>query len=281
MRDERSRGIRALTRPLSVSEEPERLFVDVVCTTPAGLDVFNVVAGSIIELVHAGTDPPDAVRTTLGRWRRFWGVVPESGLTDEEVRGLFGELWFLDVWLLPRGHEQLRHWVGPWGARHDFQWAHLAIEVKATVSVRGHVHRINGIDQLEPPNGGDLQVFSLRIREEATASNSITTLIDRISSDLADESELMDLFETRLAQAGYSPLHADRYRELRFRIVNERLYRVAAGFPRLSLSSFVGGLPTGIEEIQYDVDLDVCPQLLVASSPADLVLPPGEGRAES
>ncbi|HEX8083351.1 MAG TPA: PD-(D/E)XK motif protein [Solirubrobacteraceae bacterium] len=271
--DERSRGLRVLTRALSVQGQRERHFVDVMCTAVSGQEVFNLVSTAILEAVERGVDPPDAVRGTLARWRRFWGAAPTGGLTGEEIRGLFGELWFLAVWLLPHGHDQVAHWLGPTGARHDFGWPGLALEAKATTSVRGHVHRINGVDQLDPPADGRLLVFSLRMREEPTASNALVSLIETITTALGDDSEALDAFESRLAQTGYSPLLDDHYAEVRFRIVNERLYEVADGFPRLSEASFAGGLPAGVERVEYEVNLDACPQLIVASSPAEFAAP--------
>jgi|HubBroStandDraft_4_1064222.scaffolds.fasta_scaffold01251_10 hypothetical protein len=269
VRDERSRGIRAMTRPLAVADEEERPFIDVVSTNVGGHDVFNVVASSVLDAVRAGGDPAEAVSTTLSRWRRFWGSVPPSGLTPEQLSGLFGELWFLAVWLLPHGLDGLRHWMGPLGARHDFQWPKLAIEVKATASIHGHFHRINGIDQLEIPLEGVLQLFSLRLREEATASNSVVSLISRIETVLASEPAMLDEFETRLSQAGYSPLDRERYAEMRYRVINERLYSVADGFPRLTPASFPTGVPVGVERIEYEINLDACPQLLLHDSPDD------------
>src|SRR5947209_1506579 len=230
--DDRSRGIRALTRPLSVRGQPERHFVDVLCTAVSGQEVFNIVATAILDQLEQGAAAPEAVRNTLARWRRFWSAGPAGGLSGGEIRGLFGELWFLAVWLLPHGHEQIAHWLGPTGTRHDFQWSRLAVEAKATTSVRGHVHRINGIDQLDPPSEGRLLVFSLRIREEATASNTLLSLIETITAALGEDSEALDGFEARLTQTGYSPLEAERYAETRFRVINERLYEVAEGFPR-------------------------------------------------
>jgi hypothetical protein len=47
--DERSRGIRAATRPLSVQQQPERRFIDVVCTAISGQDVFNLVGTTIVD----------------------------------------------------------------------------------------------------------------------------------------------------------------------------------------------------------------------------------------
>jgi Putative PD-(D/E)XK family member, (DUF4420) len=271
--DDHSRGIRALTRPLSVQGQPERRFVDVICTAVSGQDVFNLVATAILGQVEQGSSAPDAVHSTLARWRRFWGAAPVGGLTSEEIRGLFGELWFLAVWLLPHGVDQVAHWLGPTGTRHDFQWPGLALEAKATTSIRGHVHRINGIDQLDPPADGRLLVFSLRMREEATASNTLVSLVETITTALRDESDALDRFETRLAQGGYSPLEAERYTEIRFRVINERLYEVADDFPRLTESSFANGLPNGIERVEYEVDLDVCPDLIVAAAPAEFAPP--------
>jgi hypothetical protein len=271
--DERSRGIRAITRPLSVQGQPERQFIDVLCAVGGGQDVFNLVATAIVEQVAQGGDTRDAVQNTLSRWRHFWGASPESGLTAQEVRGLFGELWFLAVWLLPHGHDQLRHWLGPTGARHDFQWSALAVEAKATTSVRGHVHRINGLDQLDTPADGRLCLFSLRLREEATASNTLVSLIDRITAELGDDTDALDGFETRLMQTGYSPTQADLYAELRFRVINERLYEVTDDFPRLSAASFPYGLPSGIERVEYEINLDACPDVMIASSPSELAPP--------
>jgi len=271
--DDRSRGIRALTRQLTVQAQPERHFIDVVCALPPGWDVFNLVASTIVEQIERGLAASDAVRQTLARWRRFWGATPTPGLTEEEVRGLFGELWFLAVWLLPHGHDQVGHWLGPTGARHDFAWPGLALEAKATTSVRGHLHRINGLDQLDPPAQGRLQVFSLRMREESTASNTLPSLVETITTALGDDGEALDAFESRLAQAGYSPMEAERHADARFRVVNERLYDVGEGFPRLSLESFVAGVPSGVERVEYEVNLDACPQLIVASSPSDFSPP--------
>ena len=78
--DERSRGIRALTRPLSVQGQPERHFVDVLCTAVSGQEVFNLVATAILGQVDQGAAAPEAVRNTLARWRRFWGAAPAGGL---------------------------------------------------------------------------------------------------------------------------------------------------------------------------------------------------------
>lgn len=277
--DERSRGIRALTRPLSVQGQPERTFVDVLCTAISGQEVFNLVASAIVDQIEHGAAASEAVHATLARWRRFWGAAPIGGLTGQEIRGLFGELWFLAVWLLPHGHDQLGHWLGPTGTRHDFQWPQLAVEAKATTSTRGHVHRINGLDQLDPPANGRLLLFSLRMREEATASNTLVSLIDTITSALGEDGDALDRFESRLVMAGYSSLETDRYAEVRFRVINERLYEVRDSFPKLTTASFVDGLPDGVEHVDYEINLDASPDAIIADSPSGFA-PPTSPAAE-
>jgi hypothetical protein len=268
--DDHSRGIQVVAHKLSVEQRPDALFLDVRCADITGREMFRLVADDIIEAVKQGAPPREAVESTLARWRRFWANVPPTGLSPDQVRGMFGELWFLHVWLLPTSKGHVRHWVGPTGGRHDFQWPELAVESKATIAVRGHVHRINGLEQLEAPGPGTLFFFSLRLREEASATNSLVTLVERITAELKGDSALLDKFEELLARGGYSPAHADRYRGMTFRVIDERVYRVSQGFPRITPASFAGGPPAGVERIDYEINLEVCAPLLVARRPSEL-----------
>lgn len=268
--DDSSRGLRVNAHPLSVEGRPLAPFIDVISTDPAGREMFRLVTEEIVEAVRSGMPPPEAVPATLARWRRFWAGVPEAGLTADQVRGLFGELWFLLGWLLPRDLAHIDHWRGPEGARNDFQWTGRAVESKTTNSVRGHIHRINGIDQLVPPEGGILYVFSLRVRDEPTSNNSLVTLVERVRHELGENAALLDRLDIGLARAGYSPAHADRYRGMRFHVIDERLYRVGEGFPRLTPTSFITGVPSGVERIDYEVNLGVADALCVARSPGEM-----------
>jgi hypothetical protein len=247
--------------------------VDVCCVDPDGFVAFDLLATQIREASDAGAAAVDAVGVTVARWRRFWGAGPPEGLRPEEIRGLFGELWFLLVWLLPHGSREVERWAGPAGARDDFQWPAFSIEAKTTTSIRGHIHRINGVDQLDPPTDGRLLLFSLRLREEPAATNSLVTLVTSIGERLGADPARLDLFEERLAAAGYSPAHAERSAEVRFRVVSERLYRVEGDFPRLSPSLFVNGIPRGVETVDYEINLEGFPGLIAASD-ADHFAPP-------
>lgn len=265
--DEKSRGLAVMERYLELEGHKGRLFIDARCGDRRSNEAFDAVIADIARRLSAGDDPEMATRTTLLRWRRFWGGGPTEGLSAEQVRGLFAELWFLARWLLPVDSAHSRHWSGPAGARHDFQWSSVSVEVKATKSARGHIHKINGLDQLCPPDDGSLFLFSLRLREEQGGKYTLPDIIDEIGELLQSDPEGLDFIHEGLARLGYSPLHASRYREIRFWVAEPGLFSVDQGFPRLTAASFVGGLPAGVERVEYEVNLSVCPELCVASTP--------------
>lgn len=49
-------------------------------------------------MLKDGTRPVQCVRAVLSKWRMFWGSPPGNWPTaEEEIRGLFGELWSILV----------------------------------------------------------------------------------------------------------------------------------------------------------------------------------------
>lgn len=268
--DDLSRGLTVSTRSLVVEGTPEALYIDLHCEDTSGRDAFNLIAGEIADLVdQSALTPVEAVRRVLTRWRHFWGRTPDTGLTREELTGLFGELWFLLNWLMPhRGVAAVGTWIGSAGARHDFQWPGGGVEVKTTTSTRGDIHRINGIDQLDEPDDGRLLFFSLRVREEPASSNSVPSIIESCQNRLSTDPEAVAALHAKLAQRGYTPIQADAYGEMRFRIAGEALFAVRDSFPRIIRSSFSDGSPpAGIEHIDYEINLAGYEHLRIATRP--------------
>jgi hypothetical protein len=272
LRDTQSRGLSVATRELVVRGEPAARYLDIQCMDAAGHDAFDLIGGELAtELSRAGSSPAESARRVLARWRRFWGQLPRPLLTREEQLGLFAELWFLFVWLSPAVGlaEAVRRWRGPFAARHDFEWPGKSVEVKATTSSRGRIHRINGIEQLLPPEDGGLFFFSLYLREEAGATNTLPSLIISITQQLDPDAETLSRFETALAQTGYSPAHDEEYSKMHMRVAEEGLYAVRDNFPRLTPQQFPAGVPAGIERVDYEINLNTFDHLQIARIPGD------------
>lgn len=256
--DSQSRGLRVVTRELSVPGHSPGRYLDVSCHDPSGHDAFQVIGGELADRLVLNQDSPAVdMAKVLAKWRRFWGQQPRDMLTQQEQLGLLAEIWFLHVWLVPRigASAAVDRWRGPLGARHDFEWPHCSVEVKATTSTRGLVHRINGIEQLVPPQEGRLLLFSLRLREEGGAANSLTSIVRACEAALAGNDEALSLFSSRAAAAGYSPTHDEEYSRACYRIVDEALFSVQGEFPRLIPESVLGGLPHGVEHVEYEINL--------------------------
>jgi hypothetical protein len=270
LRDARSRGLKVTTEDLIVRGQPEARYLDLRCDDATGHLAFDLIGGEIATgLAEELTEPAQIISRVLAKWRRFWGQLPLPLLSREELLGLFAELWFLSTWLAPRvgGTQAVQRWRGPFGSRHDFEWPRLSVEVKATTSTRGRIHHINGLDQLEPPENGELFLFSLRISEEAGAGNTLPSVATACRAELSSDIEAMGQFEAALAQAGYSPVHDEEYAKIHLRVVEEGLFAVKGGFPMVLKSTFPNGIPSGVEHVEYDVNLNGCGSMLVATRP--------------
>jgi hypothetical protein len=269
--DRSTRGLTVTSREMVVNNGTAGIvYIDIECNDPAGHEGFDIVGRQIAELLKTeGLSRSEAVSRILARWRYFWGRLPKNVLNKEEIIGLFAELWFLRYWLLPYSEtvSALRSWNGPHGARHDFEMPRVSVEVKGTVSVRGRRHWINGIDQLSPPMSGQLFLFSLKIREEGGAIITLPELVKSITQYISEEPDAMEIFENSLSLTGYSPVHEDEYGKMHFRVVDQLLFEVRDTFPRLTADTLHGGIPHGIETIEYEINLDGYDNLIISDKP--------------
>ena len=265
--DARSRGLICRTRELVVHGGSPSRYLDIECKDAGGHAIFDVLAVDLAaELAKPDARPVDSVGRVLGRWRRFWSHPYLSLLTREQQFGLFAELWFLNIWLLPRvgPFESVSRWHGPTGALHDFSWKRTAVEVKATMSSRGRIFRINGLDQLIPPTDGHLALLGMRLQEDSGATNSLPALVSHVRTALSSNPEALDHFETSLALTGYSIAHEPEYDKLRVIVREERLFLVSGDFPRLTPTELSPGISPAIERIEYEINLNLFDHLSIA-----------------
>jgi hypothetical protein len=260
-----TRGLTATLTELAIEQESPSAYLDLLCDEPDLRGVFAIFAAHVIESAERAVEPIAGARAALAQWRWFWAV-DQAGLGPDQAAGLLGELWFLYRWVDTTS--ALGHWHGPEGDRHDFIWSDLSVEVKTirSQSDKAPTHRITSLDQLDDPESGSLYLFSLQLATDPLAANTLPRLIELVEERIAGETELVARFHDLLSQAKYSPVHADRY-SATYRVVSETLYRVQADFPRLTRSSFVNGLPPGVGDVDYTLDLAACATWLIAERP--------------
>lgn len=263
-----TRGLRVTVARHQVLGGDPADYLDLVCLSNEMTMTFTAVAADIG--AEAGPAIPEhrlsAVVSALGRWQWFWGIEADR-LSEQDALGLFAELWFLLRWE-GGGETAVDAWTASAGSRHDFQWPKRSIEVKATGrrADGAVVHRIQHLDQLADPEEGILYLFSLRVVRDELARNTLPSLIDRVTEGLRGNARAKEGFARKLGLRGYSPAFR-RHHETPYRILGEHMYSVGPGFPRLTLDSFATGLPAGIGNVSYVLDMAACDAWLVATGP--------------
>lgn len=268
--DDSIRGLKVATERLEICGEQSRRYVSLLCGDPGAYDLFDVVGAELVTAVgNMPKKPRDAARLVINRWKRFWSAAPRSVLDDGEIAGLFGELWFIHVWLGPSVgvRTAVKAWRGPFGSRHDFESKAMSVEVKTTTARDHRTHLINGIDQLAGPENGPLLFFSLAILPEGGATNSLVVLIDAIRATLQTDPELADVFDNALSRTGYSEAFRSYYAERTFRVTGGLLFETGGSFPRLTRDELgLSGLLPGVSDVSYSITLDSLQALAIADN---------------
>lgn len=266
-----SRGISVQTVEMTVNQDSgNELFVEVACHDPSGYAALDIVTCELVAALADGASIGRSrlVQSVLAKWQRFWSGVPRNLMSKEAQLGLFGELYFLSKWLLPSTgvHQSVAMWRGPMGARNDFETVGLSVEVKTSGRVDGS-HVVNGLEQLLDSKDCALLLFSLIVREEASATESMPMLVRELRESMSQEHSALVLFESALLAAGYEDAHEAEYEKVRLRVRGQALYRVTGDFPRLTPSFLRGGVPAGISNVTYELRLDAAGAWLLSESP--------------
>lgn len=218
-------------------------------------DLFDSLCLSLISVLKDVEDSAVGLSVTLAhlkRWKAFLSGRKAKILTPEEVRGLFGELHFLEVLLEEREIDQnkiLSAWVGPEDSHQDYILSNTAIEIKTLSGKERNSVRISSEDQLEGlADRLYLKIFRLGEHPDDQDACSLNNQVKTIENLLTD-TDAIESFTRKLSSVGYLPL--EDYDDPNFMILSETTYLVSDDFPRLIRSA----LPEGVLKVGYDLAL--------------------------
>lgn len=218
-------------------------------------DLFLGLCETLIASLAPVTDSQVALAVALAhlkRWKAFLAGRKARMLSDEEVRGLFAELYVLRA-LYQRTLPQraaVDAWCGADAAHQDFIFGNTAVEVKSLSGRERSTVRISSEDQLEGLTD-NLFLMTVRLSDlpDAEQARSLNDLVALIEQELT-VAEALEQFSDKIAGCGYAPL-AD-YDAPRFLVSSTQAYRVTEEFPRLIRSQ----LPQGLARVSYDIQLE-------------------------
>lgn len=252
MEDRKSEGVKIISHEL-MDQKTLRKFIDIACLMN---NLYTLFSYFLIELLNQIEKNPKEINKTclvvLSQWRNFFHGNRNILLSEKQLAGLFGELWFLKK-LVQINPNVLEYWTGPEASRFDFDTLKIALEIKTTLNKKGRFFKISGIDQLDCPPDKKLYLAALKIEKIANGI-SIPELVLSILNIIPNKAE----FLSKLCNIGYDYYNQTNYENIKFNIINneERIYYVDDDFPKITPKSFVGdNLPNKIISLKYEIDL--------------------------
>ena len=252
----RLRGLRVEAQTTE-DQSGERLVIRL--TDGEQREVFHRFCMDIVDATRASRTEDEAVERFLfrtWRWHRLLRGGGDARLSQEEQKGLIGELCVLERHLIPAigPADAVPAWTGPVGAPKDFQVGRIGIEAK-THSPHVSSVRISSAEQLDTAGTARLFLHVVEVSEAAgdPASVTITDVASRVRDTIAslDISATIQ-FEERLNATGFD--WHDDYSDNPLLIGDISLYEVLEEFPRIAPPMF---LP-GVEDVQYSITLSRC-----------------------
>lgn len=250
-----STSLYGITVDLRNSDEAQRQRLVLSLARHVDRDLFLGLCETLIASLAMVTDSEVALAVSLAhlkRWKVFLAGRKAKRLSEDEVRGLFAELYVLRR-LYQRALSPaaaVDAWCGPDASHQDFNYGNTAVEVKSLSGRERNTVRISSEDQLE---GSTEKLFLITIRlsdlPEAERALSLNEIVRLIEGEL-NISEALEQFSAKIVACGYLPV--TDYDQPRFIVSGTQSYWVKRGFPRLIRSE----LPDGLARVSYEIRLE-------------------------
>lgn len=228
-------------------------------------EVFHLLCRDILDASARAPDPARSIAAVLRRldhWQAMLATGRANELTEQEVRGLVGELTVLDRLCVHLGIEgAIQAWVAPDDHPQDFALPLGVIEVKSRLSGSRQTATISSLEQLETTDQPLLLIaVECAPDDQAPSLNaSAGVLLERAAAAGGGWKDRLDL---ALLRRGYE--HSPRYDSQRYRVSDIRAFAVGPTFPRLTRST----TDMRIRSATYCLDMSSLAEFEVDALPA-------------
>lgn len=221
---------------------------------PARMNYYSL-CNDLIETICNCKTEKDAVVALSNRyrnWKRLFQGAAKK-MSEEEYKGLFGELYFLLKKMIPTYEidKAIRAWGGPKKTAKDFAIDESWYEIKTTSSSSSEV-MISSITQLDADNEGYLVVVKIeRMSDEYyDGQSTVGEIVNAIMLQIS-ENGLKDIFIDKLVSYGYD-MEESESENGHYKVNVVKAYKVVEGFPRITSKS-IGN--QAITKVTYAISL--------------------------
>ena len=227
-------------------------------------DIFSVLCEDLMNSISTITDEAKLVKSLLNRyekWKSLFDKTLLEGLSSEEQRGLFGELYFIRK-LLENNFsaiDVINSWVGQEKQIKDFQSGRWAVEIKTSSGNNHQRVHINNERQLDTSDLDNLLLFHLSLNATQRTGENLNQIVDLISAQLALDFVALNRYKSKLLEGGYFQHHKSLYENVGYHIRQETFYKVENGFPRIEESD----IRAGVGDVKYTIILSQCSSFIL------------------
>ncbi len=230
-------------------------------------DIFSVLCEDLILNVSSITNQIQLFKMLLNRfekWKSLFDKLNSAGLTPQEQRGLFGELYFLRKFLNTNDDysECINSWTGPSKEIRDFQIGNNALEVKTTHGNNHQKIHISSERQLDLSNLQNLFLYHISLDVRHQDGESLNQIVDSISELLINDYIALNSFNNKLLEAGFFNHHREIYNETGYYIRQEAFYKIEGEFPRIEEKE----IRPGVGDVKYSIIVDNCQKYLTTET---------------
>lgn len=200
---------------------------------------------STIESVSKNIIP--FIVTRWHNWISLFKNPNDNLLSESEIKGLIGELYFLNVYMFKKyGYEKsLNSWMGPEMSHKDFEINKEWYEIK-TINDNALSVKISSLEQLDSNIVGNLVIIKVeQNNQEVENTVSLNSYVNKIKDKLP--SNLIYLFEKKLLTVKY--FYNTDYDKYIYSIRSLSFYNVKDNFPKIKSDN----LSRGIVKVSYEI----------------------------
>jgi hypothetical protein len=222
-------------------------------------DIFSVLCEDLINSISSVSNEIQLVQELLERfekWKSLFERAATQGLSVEEQRGLFGEVYFLRKFLANNNRflEVVNSWVGPEKQIRDFQSANWSVEVKTTHGKNHQKILVSSERQLDTSNLENLFLNHISLDSRQMSGESLNQIIDSVLGLLESDFTALTRFKNKLLSAGYFDQQKNYYEHTGYFIRHDVTYLVEHSFPRIEEAD----IRDGVGDVKYSIIVSHC-----------------------
>ncbi len=245
-------------------DDSKFLLLNLVLVEKQFKDVFDTLVADIISGLLNENDIRVILKNYSNRlikWQSLFERFSQEGLTPEQQRGLFGELYFLRKYLQAYTNQLdiLNTWIGTERQVRDFQSGTWAVEVKTTHGNNHQKVHISSERQLDTTNLDNLFLYHISLEQMQNSGESLNDIVDSVLEYLQSDALALNKFKSKIYEVGYFDLQRSLYESIGYFIRQNIFYKVENDFPRIQENE----IRVGIGDVKYSIILSQCTTFIV------------------